>query len=487
MRRLILPPVSRYLSRLAAASLLLANASCANQSAPPGGPPDPVPPSVVSITPDSGTVDVRPRTVVFSFDEVVAEKPTRATTLADAVLVSPYQGEPDVRWHRDRISVRLPGGWRDSTVYVVTLLPGIADLRNNVLDTAATTVFSTGGPIPNTKVVGVVFDWETGAISRNALVQALVPRGRDTTRYVARSDSTGRYILPFVPSGSVLMQGIIDANRNFAIDRREGWDSTTVNLVDSAFVELYTFVHDTIGPAVRDVTVRDSVTIRLDLTRPLALDQLLDTSLVTLMDADSVEVPLSAVLTVAAADSLSAAQRAAADTSQRADSAAAPPVAAPPDVAPPVAQPDSASADSASRLPLPTPSRPIPFGSIVVRTVAPLAPDTRYLIRLNEARGLDGPARTSDRTFLTTPRDTSPPPSLPRSPAGVTPPDSAPPDSLPPVAVPPPVVPPPATPPPEPSVASVPREESDAFPPLASGLPSQKSHSVRRLTAGRAR
>ncbi len=439
--------VSRSLSRLLTLPLLWASASCANQAAPPGGPPDPMPPSVTSISPDSGSVDVRPRSVVFNFDEVVAEKPARATTLADAVLVSPYQGEPDVRWHRDRISVRLPGGWRDSTVYVVTLLPGITDLRNNVLDTAATTVFSTGGPIPGTRVTGVVFDWETGSISRNALVQALVPRGRDTTLYVARSDSTGRFILPFVPSGSLLVRGIIDANRNFAIDRREGWDSTTVQLVDSAFVELYTFVHDTVGPSMREVTVQDSMTIRLDLTRPLALDQLLDTSLVTLLDADSVQVPLSAVLTVAAADSLAAAaRRAAADSLPRADSAAAPPIVEPPIVAPPVAEPDVARADTVGPPPLPTPSRPIPISSIVVRTAAPLAPDTRYRIRLNQARGLDGPARTSDRTFLTAARDTSPPP--PRPPPTVTPPDSVPPDSLPPTAAPPPAVPPPVAPPP---------------------------------------
>src|SRR5690606_21412467 len=114
----------------------------------------------------------------------------------------------------------------------------------------------------------------------------------DTTRYVARSDSSGRFILPFVPSGTLLMRGILDENRNFAIDRREGWDSTSVSFADSAFVELYAFVHDTVGPAIREVTVRDSVTLRLDLTRPLALDQPLDTSLVTLLGADSAAVPL---------------------------------------------------------------------------------------------------------------------------------------------------------------------------------------------------
>ncbi|MHB1224331.1 MAG: carboxypeptidase-like regulatory domain-containing protein [Gemmatimonadaceae bacterium] len=467
--------IAHTAARLAAGAMLAAVAGCANQSAPPGGPPDPVPPTVTGISPDSGAVGVRPRTVDFQFDEVVAERPTRATSLAQAVLVSPYQGEPDVRWHRDRISVRLPGGWRDSTVYVVTLLPGTADLRNNILDSAATTVFSTGGPIPATTIAGVVFDWAAGTPSRNALVQALVPRGRDTTRYVARSDSSGRFTLPFVPAGTLLVRGILDENSNYAVDRLEGWDTTRVTLRDSAFVELYTFVRDTIGPAVREVTVTDSVTLRLELTRPLALDQRLDTALVTLLTSDSARVPLSAVLTAAAADSLAAtaraaAERAAADSARRADTTAVPaPPAAPPIAAPPAAPPraDSVRADSVQRLPPPVPSRPIPPSSIVVRTAVPLTPETRYNLRLNGARGLDGPARTSERSFLTAAADTA----SRTPPDSAATPDSVPPDSIPPAPLVPAVAEPVTVPHSAPSSSAAVRAPMPAQRPSATSLP----------------
>lgn len=429
---------------------------CANPSTPPGGPPDPVPPVVTGISPDSGTVGVRPRQVEFRFDEVVAERPARGQSLASIVFVSPYQGEPDVRWHRDRISIRLPGGWRDSTVYVVTLNPGVADLRGNVLDSTTTIVFSTGDAIPDTHLRGVVFDWAAGRAAPLSLVEALVPRGRDTTRYVARSDSTGSFVLPYVPAGAVLVRGLMDANSNFIVDRREAWDTTTVALHDSARVELYAFVHDTVGPGIAELTVRDSMTLHVALTRPLALDQRLDTGVATLLASDSTPVSLTSVLSLAASDSAAAARRDSvqrADSTRRADSTAAARAAAGdtvplPPAAPPPAAPapppldsaarDSVRADSIRRAP-PRPSRPTPVSTIVIRTAAPLAPGARFRLTLGDLRGLDGPPRTSDRTFETPARDTTRPPTD----SSAAPDSSATPDS----AVAPGSAPPPAAPP----------------------------------------
>ena len=45
---------------------------CAQQGPPPGGPPDPTPPVIVRVSPDSGAVNVRPDEVEFRFDEVVS-------------------------------------------------------------------------------------------------------------------------------------------------------------------------------------------------------------------------------------------------------------------------------------------------------------------------------------------------------------------------------------------------------------------------------
>ena len=159
------------------------------------------------------------------------------------------------------------------------------------------------------------------------------------------------------------------------------------------------FVHDTIGPAVRDIAVRDSVTLRLQLDRPLAVDQVVDTSLIALFTADSTPVPIVSVVAGFPADT--------ADTP--ADSAVAPadttPTPAAPVVSPPAAPADTA--DSTSRVPPPVPSRPAPVSQLQVRTAAPLEYGARYRIQLRDARNLLGYARTSDRGFEVPERDTT--------------------------------------------------------------------------------
>src|SRR3954465_13946557 len=136
--------------------------ACASPGMPPGGPIDIAAPEVVSINPDSGTVGVRPKAVIFHFDDVVSERPPSVPTLADLFLISPRDGIPDVSWHRDAISVKPPHGWRANTAYSVIMLRGLADIRGNVRNTGATTFFSTGPTIPRTRVAGVVFDWVSG-------------------------------------------------------------------------------------------------------------------------------------------------------------------------------------------------------------------------------------------------------------------------------------------------------------------------------------
>src|SRR5215207_8511048 len=112
-------------------ALLAVALGCASQGAPPGGAPDSTPPEVLHITPDTGAVNVKPARVVFRFDEVVSERPQGATSLRDLFIISPRQGEPDVDWRRDAITVRARRGWRANTVYTVTMLPGLTDLRGN--------------------------------------------------------------------------------------------------------------------------------------------------------------------------------------------------------------------------------------------------------------------------------------------------------------------------------------------------------------------
>src|SRR5207237_1098499 len=69
------------------------------------------------------------------------------TGLARQVVLSPAAGEVKVSWHRSAIHVKPAEGWKRNRVYHLELLPGITDLRRNVMKKGATVVFATG-PAP---------------------------------------------------------------------------------------------------------------------------------------------------------------------------------------------------------------------------------------------------------------------------------------------------------------------------------------------------
>lgn len=399
--------------RCAAAALLVAAAfaACASPGAPPGGPPDRRAPELVSITPDSAAVNARPDRVVFEFDEVVAERPTgagAAATLDGAFLVSPRDGEPRVQWKRDRLTVRPRRRWRPNTVYVVTLLPGLADLRGNVRTEGAEVVFSTGPTIPQSRLTGVAFDWPAGRPLLRPFVQAI--SRPDSTVYVTIGDSTGRFAFTHLPPGRFTVRAFGDQNLNRDLDPRELWDSATVTLADTAIADLYAFVHDTLGPRIGEVTVADSVTVRVRFDKPLDPSQELSAALFTLRAADSSIVPIAAALTPRAfEDAQAAAQRARADSAARADSIRADSARAAGDTtprgpriprpAPAQPAPDTAAADTMPEGP--RMARPVPIAEAVLQLGARLTPATAYRLRASGVRNLLGIAGASERAFTT--------------------------------------------------------------------------------------
>jgi hypothetical protein len=254
-------------------SALYAAGACANPSAPPGGPQDKAPPLLMRVTPAIGDTSVRPKVVSLQFDEVISETPAGAPDLKALVFISPRSGDVNVAWNRTRIDIRPKDGFRDSTVYTITIRPGIQDLYNNKIDSITTVVFSTRGPIPATAIKGVLFDWPAGRGARNALVEAL--SAADTTvAYLGVTDSVGRFTLRHVPQGQYLVRGFIDRNNNRQLERTELWDTVRIPLRDSADVELYSFIHDTMPIRITEAAVQDSGRrMRLTFDKPLALEQ----------------------------------------------------------------------------------------------------------------------------------------------------------------------------------------------------------------------
>lgn len=403
------------LRRLIAVALV--GLACAQPGMPPGGPPDVAAPQIVRITPDSGAVSVRPKEVLFQFDEVVAERPPSVTSLSDLFLISPRDGVPDASWHRDAVGVRPTHGWRANTPYTVIMLRGLADIRGNVRNAGATTFFSTGGVVPHTRISGVVFDWVAGTPASGALVEALVPP--DTVHpFVGVVDSSGRFAIEHLPATRYTVRAYIDRNRNLSIDPSEPYDSTIVNLTDSARLTFLIFVHDTLPPRIREVRQMDSVTLRVAFDHPIDPSQTLTTANLAVLGPDSAPLTITRV-GPPAPDTTTARPR------------PQPPLRNQP--TPPRGQPPV----QRDTTPPPVMPKPSPASEVEVKLQRPLVAKASYRVRATGIRGLLGRSGDSERVYSVP----APPPAAP------TPVRAGSPTTLP--GTPPPTTPPPSKPPPK--------------------------------------
>lgn len=403
------------MTRLAALSALLVTAAavgCASPGAPPGGPPDKAEPVVVRVRPESGATNVRTSTVLIQFDEVVSERPGGAAArpgagaagLAGLVLVSPGDGRERVSWRRTAIEIEPRNGFRRNTAYRVTLLPGLSDLRGNISTEQHEVVFSTGASIPDGEISGAVFDWAVGRQAPLARVEAFL--ANDTTfRWLARTDSLGRYALRDLAPGAYALRAYLDANGNRRIDEREAFDSATVAVTGRQQADFYAFVRDTIGPRIEAVQPVDSVAIRIRFDRPVLADWAPDSASLVLKRADSSVVATGPLQPAARLDSLLQRERAAADsialaadTTARGDSLRAQAAEARRNAAEIAAE--RAAADTTDTLAARGPqlTRPVPVQEWMVRLIAPLTPGD-YHLSVDNVPGLSGRSRSSDREF----------------------------------------------------------------------------------------
>lgn len=375
--------------------------ACAKMEAPPGGPPDVTAPHLISTRPEALAVLPRFRgDAEFRFDEVISEggSPSEGRGTGDLerlVIVSPTEQQPDVRWRRNRITVRPREGWRPNRVYRVELLPGATDLRQNRSPSSGLITFSTGAPTPTATLRGSVNDWTSGSPARGALVEAmLLP---DSLRYRALADSSGEFRLGPLPRGTYLVYGVLDQNHNNRRDPREAYDTVRAS-GDSMVAELWTYPHDSLGPRLQSVAVADSTTASLTFSQPLDPTQRLDPRDVTVrLLPDSSRVAVRSILPPSVHDSV---YRAAADTTRRrADSVRARPGVKPRADSAAIAAPDTA-APRRGRRPLDT--------RLQLRLAEPLRPGGRYVIDVHGVRNVNGVSADA-RSVLAVPERAAPP------------------------------------------------------------------------------
>lgn len=382
-------------------------AACARIAPPPGGPPDVKPPVVVATVPESmAALPGFQGDVSFIFDETVSEGTSPdfglgTGSLEKLVLLSPTSKQPVVRWHRGRISVRPKEGWQPGRVYRAELLPGVADLRRNVMKHGEVVTFTTGAPLPTVTLSGTTIDWTAGRAAPIAIIEAVL--APDSLVYRSASDSTGRFSFGPLPKGKYAVYAYIDQNHDLKRQYREPWDSVSVTAEhDSVRVApFWLAARDTTPLRFAQSQVTDSQAVTLTLSAPLDPYVRFDSVGVRLLALpDSTPVSVTSLLPKRLDDSLRARDKARAD-SIRADSVTR-------------AHPDTTRKKAAAPLPAPPPpsaasllaglrgrprvdsamikliaTRPPLSDQLVLRTATPLTPQGKYVIEITGLRNVN--------------------------------------------------------------------------------------------------
>jgi hypothetical protein len=411
---------------------LLVISACASVGAPPGGPPDSLPPHIVAVHPDSGAIVPNFKgDAVIQYDEVIEEMAGGGGAgtggLERLVILSPVAGPVRVGWHRTSISVKPREGWK-RRVYRLEVLPGIYDLRRNHQDTAKLVLFSTGPEFGHARIGGIVLHLIDQRYVPRALIEAVpVP---DSVGYLTLADSGGQFNLQGVPPGRYIVYATQDDNGDRRRSPKEAYDSTMVTVDSSTNVALYLFPHDSTPPRPRQATFVDSITVRVDFSQSLDPTQSFDTAHVHVLELpDSTPVPIAAILTAHVFDSLMTVERLKRDSAAAAardTGAVKRPAPPPPPPPPPPAQergkkPAGPPVDTALVRRL-LARRPIPSDKIVIRMAKPLKIESRYVVRIQDATNLIGKKGEGQVAFLVpkpAPVDTThraPSPRAPRRP-----------------------------------------------------------------------
>lgn len=391
--------------------------ACAKIEPPPGGPPDFAPPRLLATKPEStARITDFSGDVEFRFDEVISEggNPNQGTGTGDLeklVILSPTLRVPQVRWRRNRITVKPDEGWKPNRVYRVELLPGVTDLRRNRSDETKVLTFTTGAPLPDRTLEGLVVDWTTNRPAPLALVEALLVA--DSLPYHTLTDSSGRFSLGPLPPGDYLVKGVIDQNHDFIPGEREAFDSARISAKGrtTEVGQLWTFVHDTAPPRTRTIAVADSVSATVEFNQLLDPRQRLGPSAVSLrLLPDSSPVKIASILPKPIDDSLNRGAAAARDSAAR-DSTARDTTAR--DSAagerPGLREVEGrgAEARAGEEANKPLTNRPQLFDQLVVRVARPWKPEAKYELELRGVRSVSGVAGDA-KGVLTIPKREEP-------------------------------------------------------------------------------
>ncbi|NLG18101.1 MAG: hypothetical protein GX556_12285 [Fibrobacter sp.] len=200
-----------YKKRIFAVISLITVFSCAHQMTPGGGPDDKTGPSVHSITPRTGSVNVDKNTeIILTFSEWIASGSERGIS-----IFPPVEFKTKIK---GKVLHIQPDELSDSTTYHVEINSSLKDLRGNPVTTPYTLVFSTGPTLDSGVIEGCVTDPSRDLLQPKIALfseKELADTGLvGPPSYLLQTDSTGRFRFNNIRTGKYRVIGYFDVNND---------------------------------------------------------------------------------------------------------------------------------------------------------------------------------------------------------------------------------------------------------------------------------
>ncbi len=192
-------------------SVISSGVGCAGMTPPTGGPRDSLPPVIMNVTPKDSTLNFTGKKIEIQFDEFV-----QVSEVQKNMLVSPTPKIPPTVEARLRtVSVTLRDTLDENTTYVLDFGNAIRDYNESNALKNYRYIFSTGRYLDSLELGGKVTIAETGRTDSTLIVMLHTSFAdsaviKERPRYVARVDSTGRFLFQNLAPGRYAIYAMKD-------------------------------------------------------------------------------------------------------------------------------------------------------------------------------------------------------------------------------------------------------------------------------------
>jgi len=255
--------------------LLLLIGGCASQLPPGGGEIDKIPPEIILVEPESGTLNYSKDFFEITFSEYVDKRSVR-----EAIFISPPLSKSlKYDWSGKTLRAYFQESLKPNTTYTITIGADVEDLNNrNKMAEPYTFAFSTGTQLDSGKISGKIYDVDpTGSMVFAYLMNTNeIDPTKQKPDYVSQVGKNGKFTLVGLGEGEYKVFAIRDKLRDllfqmnedeFGVQFKELKISSNQNEIINC--DFFLNKQDTIPPTLSSVIMKDRNHFLIEFSEPI--------------------------------------------------------------------------------------------------------------------------------------------------------------------------------------------------------------------------